>query len=198
MFKTLYVVLESLFVLEEDSHNWFLWHELIGSAWISPRAMQPRHNVDCLPLPSDKVRNRWKYTVPVYASMAWIGKNIAFYLITRTSYKMCVVVLQKVLSKLMLFAFFSGDCDLEWCDGLGMFIILISLLYLGLVYYHIIKKLFGRRVYRSIMVPVSKWWNRLMTRRWPRLMLECLCSLCNSEAELSGCTALIHAEYWTA
>lgn len=66
----------------------------------------------------------------------------------------------------VMFSSAQGDCDLEWCDGLGMFIILIALLYLGLLYYHIIKKRLGQLVYRRIMKPVSKWWNRLMTYRY--------------------------------
>jgi pyrimidine nucleoside transport protein len=60
---------------------------------------------------------------------------------------------------------FSGDCDLEWCDGVGLLIILLVLIYLGLIYYHIIKKLFGMFVYNNILMPIHEWWNRLMTYR---------------------------------
>jgi len=46
-----------------------------------------------------------------------------------------------------------------------MFVILIALLYLGLSYYYIIKKFFGRWIYKSIMEPISEKWNGLMTKR---------------------------------
>jgi hypothetical protein len=46
-----------------------------------------------------------------------------------------------------------------------MFIIIIALLYLGLAYYYIIKKYFGRVIYKTIMEPISEKFNRLMTKR---------------------------------
>jgi hypothetical protein len=46
-----------------------------------------------------------------------------------------------------------------------MLIILIALLYLGLSYYYIFKKLFGRWIYKNIMEPISGKWNGLMTNR---------------------------------
>jgi len=46
-----------------------------------------------------------------------------------------------------------------------MLIILIVLLYLGLSYYYILKKFFGRWIYKNIMKPISEKWNRLMTKR---------------------------------
>jgi pyrimidine nucleoside transport protein len=71
--------------------------------------------------------------------------------------------------------FSAGDCDLEWCDGLGMLIILIALLYLGLSYYYIFKKFFGRWIYKSIMEPISEKWSRLMAKRWTELLLKWFC-----------------------
>jgi len=46
-----------------------------------------------------------------------------------------------------------------------MLIILIAVLYLGLSYYYILKKFFGRWIYKSIMEPISENWSRLMTIR---------------------------------
>lgn len=98
----------------------------------------------------------------------------------------------------ILLLFFAGDCDLEWCDGLGMLIILISLVCLGLAYYYIIKKFFGKWIYKSIMEPTSEKWGTLMTKRWTELMLKRLCSTYNCKADISGYAFLHHAEYWTA
>jgi len=92
----------------------------------------------------------------------------------------------------------AGDCDLEWCDGLGMLIILIVLVCLGISYYYILKKFFGRWICKNIMEPTSEKWNRLMTKRCTELMLKWFCSPYNCEAGINGYAFLCHAEYQTA
>jgi hypothetical protein len=79
----------------------------------------------------------------------------------------------KVCLKWSNFSLFTGDCDLEWCDGVGLLIILILLTYLGLIYYHIIKKFFGMLIYKNILTPIHEWWNRLMAHRWGCLDFKC-------------------------
>jgi hypothetical protein len=46
-----------------------------------------------------------------------------------------------------------------------MFIVLIALIYGGLLYFHVLKKLLGMLVYMRIAVPVSEKWNKLMAYR---------------------------------
>ncbi|KDR11084.1 Sodium/nucleoside cotransporter 1 [Zootermopsis nevadensis] len=68
----------------------------------------------------------------------------------------------------------QGDCDLEWCDGLGILIIILGLVYLGLLYYHIIKKFFGMFLERNILIPIHNQWHRLMAYRYLKLTIYLL------------------------
>jgi hypothetical protein len=57
----------------------------------------------------------------------------------------------------------TGERYLEWCDGLGMLIIIVVLVYVALAYYHI-KKHYGKTLY-NIFEPVHTRWRTLMEQR---------------------------------
>ena len=64
------------------------------------------------------------------------------------------------------FLFFSdkicdGSCSLEWCNGYGMLIILYASVYLGLIYFQIIKPYLRKPFHRGIMIPTQKFINNL-------------------------------------
>uniref|UniRef100_A0A182P5K3 Sodium/nucleoside cotransporter n=1 Tax=Anopheles epiroticus TaxID=199890 RepID=A0A182P5K3_9DIPT len=50
----------------------------------------------------------------------------------------------------------QNECGMQWCDGYGMLVLLVGLVYLGLVYYHLVKPLFGRYFKESIVQPVTR------------------------------------------
>lgn len=102
-------------------------------------------------------KNDWNI-VNCFSQHKYIAQRIAILILN-------ACVLAYLITAVMFFNT-QGDCDLEWCDGLGMFIIIIALLYLGLSYYYIIKKFFGRVIYKTVMEPISEKFNRLMTKRY--------------------------------
>ncbi|KAJ4439381.1 hypothetical protein ANN_07503, partial [Periplaneta americana] len=71
----------------------------------------------------------------------------------------------------VIFSFFAGECSLEWCDGVGLLIILLALVYFGLFYYFIIKKFFGRFIFRKVFKPINNGWNKLVKNRYLRIVI---------------------------
>ncbi|XP_076035894.1 putative transporter YutK isoform X2 [Oratosquilla oratoria] len=55
-----------------------------------------------------------------------------------------------------------------WCDGAGFLIIITLFVAIGLVYFQIIKRYFGRRLYKQVIKPVSNFcssfWEKLVIR----------------------------------
>ncbi|KAJ9591155.1 hypothetical protein L9F63_002310, partial [Diploptera punctata] len=49
----------------------------------------------------------------------------------------------------------SGECEFDWCDGLGMLILVLAFTYFGLIYYHIIKKYFGSSINEKVIKPAG-------------------------------------------
>ncbi|XP_069702918.1 uncharacterized transporter YutK-like isoform X2 [Periplaneta americana] len=64
----------------------------------------------------------------------------------------------------------KGDCDLEWCDGFGMLIIVLAVTYIGIFYYQIVKKYFGKTIYENVLHPVGKQWSSLMKQRFLKVV----------------------------
>ncbi|KAJ9591156.1 hypothetical protein L9F63_002311 [Diploptera punctata] len=62
----------------------------------------------------------------------------------------------------------NGRCTIDWCNGLGMLIIILSFIYGGLIYYQIIKKYFGQFLYQNIIHPVHLWWKNQLKQRHVR------------------------------
>jgi hypothetical protein len=60
----------------------------------------------------------------------------------------------------------ADECNLAWCDGLGMLIIIVALVYFGLLYYFIIKKHCGTALYNNVLKPVHRYSNILLEHRY--------------------------------
>ncbi|PNF32372.1 hypothetical protein B7P43_G10102 [Cryptotermes secundus] len=65
---------------------------------------------------------------------------------------------------------FQQECDLEWCDGLGMLLIIVVLVYTGLAYYYIIKKHCSKTLYK-VLKPICRWLSTLMEHRYRKAVI---------------------------
>lgn len=54
------------------------------------------------------------------------------------------------------YARYNGT-EIDWCEGVGMLIILTILVYFCLFYYKIFKPLWGNRVYSALILPISSF-----------------------------------------
>ena len=59
----------------------------------------------------------------------------------------------------------QSEHDLNWCDDVGMLIILTIIAYCGLFYFKIFKPKWGNLTYSLIAVPISKVLQRLWSFR---------------------------------
>ena len=55
--------------------------------------------------------------------------------------------------------------ELDWCDGVGFLIILNAVVYLGLFYFQVVKKFWGRQIYKSVLKPIEKGFDRAWSYR---------------------------------
>jgi hypothetical protein len=81
-----------------------------------------------------------------------------------------------VLQRLKVNCYVADGCNLAWCDGLGMLIILLALVYIALFYYFIIKTFCGKTLYNNVFKPLYKCSNILLERRYTT-MIFCMLSL---------------------
>jgi hypothetical protein len=56
---------------------------------------------------------------------------------------------------LFLGEFCANDCQLTLCSSYGMLLLVFVATYLGLIYYKLIKKYYGKTIYESIIRPLS-------------------------------------------
>ena len=49
---------------------------------------------------------------------------------------------------------------MDWCDGVGFLIVLTALIYLGLFYFQIVKKFWGKAIHRSVLKPLGKAFDK--------------------------------------
>ncbi|XP_012522524.1 solute carrier family 28 member 3 isoform X2 [Monomorium pharaonis] len=57
------------------------------------------------------------------------------------------------------------DCDFEWCNGYGLLLILVALIYLGLFYFLIVKRYFGKHILQCCQ-PVTNYLKRLKNTKY--------------------------------
>ncbi|KAH8400998.1 hypothetical protein KR009_002365 [Drosophila setifemur] len=56
-------------------------------------------------------------------------------------------------------------CDINFCSGYGMLILLLGFIYFALFYYYILKPTVGRRLHRNFLKPMSKKWHAFSRTR---------------------------------
>jgi pyrimidine nucleoside transport protein len=49
---------------------------------------------------------------------------------------------------------------MDWCNGVGFLIIVTGIVYWSLIYYHVLKRFFGKMFVRSIAEPIGKLWDK--------------------------------------
>ncbi|KZS13467.1 Solute carrier family 28 member 3 [Daphnia magna] len=57
---------------------------------------------------------------------------------------------------------------MDWCDGVGFLIVLTGIIYLGLFYFQIVKKFWGKSINRAVMKPAGKAFDRAWKYSWVR------------------------------
>ncbi|XP_058831562.1 sodium/nucleoside cotransporter 1 [Topomyia yanbarensis] len=62
------------------------------------------------------------------------------------------------------------DCGMQWCDGYGMLILLLGAIYLGLVYFQILKPLTGKAFSRFIAEPSTRFMRGLFESLYAKLV----------------------------
>ncbi|XP_014477508.1 PREDICTED: solute carrier family 28 member 3 [Dinoponera quadriceps] len=58
-------------------------------------------------------------------------------------------------------------CDFGWCGGYGMLLIIAGIVYVGLIYFLIVKRYFGKRIARYCR-PMTSFWVRLRDTKYGR------------------------------
>ncbi|XP_055535811.1 solute carrier family 28 member 3 [Wyeomyia smithii] len=61
------------------------------------------------------------------------------------------------------------DCGMQWCDGYGMLVLLLGFLYLGLVYFLVLKPLIGKAFKQNISKPLSRFLRETFTSLYAKL-----------------------------
>ncbi len=52
----------------------------------------------------------------------------------------------------------------DWCDGHGLLIILTAITYWSLFYFHILKRFYGKAIYRTVIQPTGEFGNKLFSK----------------------------------
>lgn len=53
-----------------------------------------------------------------------------------------------------------NSIPMDWCDGVGFLIVITALTYLGLFYFQVVKKFWGKAISRSVLKPTSRAFDR--------------------------------------
>ncbi|GAB0097940.1 Sodium/nucleoside cotransporter [Sergentomyia squamirostris] len=61
-----------------------------------------------------------------------------------------------------------GDCDLGWCHGYGFLMILLVFVYAGLIYYQVVKRFWGQKIYNSVLRPFEDLVRKLFRSNYVR------------------------------
>ncbi|XP_058125412.1 solute carrier family 28 member 3-like [Anopheles ziemanni] len=68
----------------------------------------------------------------------------------------------------------QDDCGMQWCTGYGMLVLLIGFVYLGLLYYYVVKPLLGSHFRSFIIQPTTRVVTRFSKLWYVRVGVVCL------------------------
>uniref|UniRef100_A0AAG5DEN2 Sodium/nucleoside cotransporter n=1 Tax=Anopheles atroparvus TaxID=41427 RepID=A0AAG5DEN2_ANOAO len=68
----------------------------------------------------------------------------------------------------------QDDCGMQWCNGYGMLVLLVSFVYLGLLYYYVVKPVLGSHFRKWIIQPATRIVTRFSKLWYVRLGVVCL------------------------
>ncbi|XP_063235211.1 uncharacterized transporter YutK-like [Bacillus rossius redtenbacheri] len=100
----------------------------------------------------------------------------------RRRHKRALAGLLVVLLNCLLVAFLAaavahhvlqGSEDIDWCNGLGILIIMVSLLYLSMFYYLVVKRQFGATLARVALQPCGRVWDKVWGITLVRMLVYC-------------------------
>uniref|UniRef100_A0A8D8BK10 Sodium/nucleoside cotransporter n=4 Tax=Culex pipiens TaxID=7175 RepID=A0A8D8BK10_CULPI len=63
----------------------------------------------------------------------------------------------------------STGCGMQWCSGYGMLVLLLGFVYLGLVYFHIVKPLLRKPFKSNVVKPLSRTLGNFFSSLWAKL-----------------------------
>ncbi|XP_054738038.1 solute carrier family 28 member 3 isoform X2 [Anastrepha obliqua] len=56
-------------------------------------------------------------------------------------------------------------CGIQFCSGYGMLVLILGFVYLGLLYYKVVKPTIGKQLKRQYISPFGKWWKTFSRTR---------------------------------
>ncbi|XP_053674491.1 solute carrier family 28 member 3-like [Anopheles nili] len=65
------------------------------------------------------------------------------------------------------------DCGMQWCDGYGMLVLIVGFVYLGLLYYQVVKPLLGTLFKQRIVEPITRHVSNFSKLWYIRLAAVC-------------------------
>lgn len=66
----------------------------------------------------------------------------------------------------------TNSVAIDWCDGVGLLILLTSVTYAGLFYYQIVKRFWGRAIYERALLPIRGSIRRIWIYRYAFYLLN--------------------------
>ncbi|XP_058053315.1 uncharacterized transporter YutK [Anopheles bellator] len=70
--------------------------------------------------------------------------------------------------------FEQDECGMQWCDGYGFLVLLVGFIYLGLLYYHVVKPLLSEYFESWVVKPVSRAITNFFKPWYTKLAAVCL------------------------
>ena len=111
----------------------------------------------------------------VEQSCAFIGNALeAFWSIlgrsisdNKTLVYACVYILLAVLYNAYfiscIFYYVNHNLEMDWCDGVGFLIALTIVTYVGLFYFQVVKRFWGKAIYKAALKPMGKQYEHAWT-----------------------------------
>ncbi|CAD6998646.1 unnamed protein product [Ceratitis capitata] len=59
----------------------------------------------------------------------------------------------------------SKLCGIQFCNGYGLLVLLLGFVYLGILYFQVIKPTVGKSIQRKYISPFAKWWKQFSRTR---------------------------------
>ena len=76
-----------------------------------------------------------------------------------------VAVLYNVYFVAAVYYAMDQGIELDWCDGVGFLIIVTAIVYVALFYFQIVKRFWGRAIYKKILRPAGKIYDKVWAIR---------------------------------
>ena len=102
----------------------------------------------------NRLERFWSYLGDIFSERSALAYTI-FYIIIALLYNAYFIA--------SIYYSIHNNVPMDWCDGVGFLIVITGLTYLGLFYFQVVKKFWGEAIYRSVMKPIGKAFDRAWT-----------------------------------